>query len=365
LKREIVQIVPHRPGTHDGVGDYALALAQKLRSEHERETIFAVAASSAGGSVENFRVLALQSFAPAEPPCDIILHYVNYGYQSRGVPFGLLAEITRLRSLCRGKLLTIFHELYAEAPPWKSAFWLRPFQKAIARKLAQRSDACLVSSDVMLRQLRRLQSRASIVEHPVVSTFGEPALDALQLQDRDPHKWVICGGTSLVERSLRSLIERRALIPNELAPRELFIIGGRDNPAVRSLLENCTQLAGQYLPEVDAATASAVLASCAFGWIDYFDRDDIPTAAILKSTAFAACCAHGVIPVFPHRGTVISSHGESLPGPYFVGTSEQHLPPPAERAGVSRQIYEWYQRRASSTHLANVIVATLGAARDA
>jgi hypothetical protein len=63
----------------------------------------------------------------------VILHYVNYGYQTRGVPFALLRFARELRGQLRGQWVTTFHELYAWGPPWKSEFWLRPLQVKIAR----------------------------------------------------------------------------------------------------------------------------------------------------------------------------------------------------------------------------------------
>ena len=76
----------------------------------------------------------------------VILHYVNYGYQARGVPFYLRRFARQLRGQLRGRWLTTFHEIYASGPPWKSEFWLRPFQVKIARDLIDLSDACFVSN---------------------------------------------------------------------------------------------------------------------------------------------------------------------------------------------------------------------------
>jgi hypothetical protein len=80
---------------------------------------------------------------------------------------------------------------------------------------------------------------------------------------------------------------------------------------------------------------------------------------ILKSTAFAAFCAHGVIPVFPHGGSLIALRDDALPGPFFVAPSGRNLPLESERATAAQSIHSWYGRNASSGHLAATVVAAI------
>ena len=338
----ILQIVPRLPGTHDGVGDYAQTVARKMRELYSRETLFATPDSARAH--ENF--------------AHVILHYVNYGYQKRGVPFGLLSIVRKLRRRCPGRLLTIFHELYASGPPWKSAFWLRPLQVQIAKSISQMSDVCVVSSNAMLTQLRTLTPDANICVHPVFSNFGEPWLSADQVAKASPQRWVICGGTVLVERSLRSFRGVIDRIPENSSPRELFVIGGNDNPVTRSLLANLPNIRTEYHPQITSLEASQILVSCAFAWLDYFHRTDVPMDVVLKSGAFAAACAHAVIPVFPHGGSAIRIEDDLLSGPYFVDAYRVNLP--HDRAKVASEIYAWYQRHVSSEHLVRGIARLLG-----
>lgn len=342
--RPILQIVPHPLGTHDGVGDHAVILAKILQTGYGRETVFV----SAG----DISKVASKTYD------DIILHYVNYGYQKRGVPFALLRV---LRQLCRsgGRLVTIFHELYASGSPWQSAFWLRPFQVHIARSISRISDFCIVSSDMMARQLQGLTPDVRVSVHPVFSNFGEPLLSPAQMANRDPHRWVICGGTALVERSLRSFWAIIKQIPPTVSADELFVIGGKDNPIVRSMLPCLTGTRSDYRPQIAAEEASQILSTCSFAWLDYFHRPDVPTDALLKSSAFAAVCAHGVIAVLPHPGSLISIEADPLPGPYFVNEQRCQLPPEQDRHEIANKIYNWYQRHASADHLARGIAAAL------
>ncbi len=354
-KSEILQIVPRLPGENDGVGDYARTLAQRLSERGQVETLFATADLA----------LAQKNFA------HVILHYVNYGYQKRGVPFALLSILREIRARCRGRFLTIFHELYASGPPWKSAFWLRPFQRQIAKSIAQMSYAAIVSSETMLQELRQLAPEIRASVHPVFSNFGEPPLSADQLANRDPHRWVICGGTALVERSLRSFCAIVNRIPQLITPRELLVLGGNENRGARALLANLQKLDGlkpssserlrtDYRPNISTAGASQILSNCQFAWLDYFHRPDVPTDIILKSSVFAGLCAHGVVPVFPHRGPAISIVGDRLPGPFFIDPNTNNLPAAETTAKLRTESYHWYHRHAATEHLVREVAMTLG-----
>jgi hypothetical protein len=358
----ILQIVPRAPGPHEGVGDYALNLAERLSSEYEMETIFAAAETNSSSRVGNFAVITPLD-ATVERACadcrSIVLHYVNYGYHKRGLPVRLPLFLRRLRAISQGRLITIFHELYASSAPWRSAFWLQRWQKSIARKVVRVSDACVVSSEVMRDMLLQVAPGTTISVHPVVSTLGEPAISPDQFVRRDPHRWAIFGGTHLIKRSLNSFRRSMDDIPDSLAPRELFILGGRDDDEMRREIDQIRNMDCYYHPAVEADFASQLLSSCSFGWIDYFHHPDVPAAVILKSGSFASYCAHGVVPVFPHAASEISLRGDSLPGPYFVETNRTNLPALTDRAKLSADIYEWYQRYSSIEHLARGIVAAL------
>lgn len=362
--KTLLQIVPQLPGTHDGVGDYALNLAQALKQRSDVETIFAVAGTTskeAGGfAVRSFEHPAIGAAELARDCEHTLLHYVNYGYHARGVPRWLPQFMRALRSQAGTQLTVIFHELYADvSSPWRSAFWLRPLQIRIAREIASLAHRCFVSSETMGTQLRQIAQPARLEIHPVMSNFGEPALVADDFVRRDRHRWVIAGGTALVARSVRSFLERRAAIPEAFAPRELFVLGGKNNDDLRNQLKNSHGLEWKYSPEIEVSEASAILSSCSFGWLDYFQENDAPTGAILKSTSFAAYCAHGVAPIFPRAAAAIAIGEDRLPGPFFLERNGATFPQDSARA--SAEIYHWYHRHASSGRLADAIGNALGA----
>ena len=359
VKSTILQIVPRVPGGLDGVGDYALTLVARLRDQFRYDTVFTTRHISSSTTVRDFEVVPLDHLADAGQRFDrIILHYVNYGYQKRGVPFGLVSILRRMRHQLRGKLLTIFHELYASGPPSSSAFWLQPLQIHLTKSVARLSDECIVSSESFQRELQRLVPTARIHLHPTPSGLEEPSLSREQIANRDPHRWVIVGGTGLSERSLRSFAHAIHSIPESIAPRSLFVLGGNENPATRSLLAGLA-IQSDYRPRIAAADASEILKTCSFTWFDYFHHRDVETSVILKSSAFAAACAHAVIPVLPHRGSAIAMDGDRLPGPFFIENERAEIPSAESRAKTAQDIYEWYHRCAASGHLVQGIAAAL------
>lgn len=368
----LLQIVPKVPGGIDGVGDYALTIAKELREKFECDTVFATFKTSSAENANGFQVLSLDRLPNEFRKYDrVLLHYVNYGFQKRGVPFRLLSILRQFRSRHGGKLATIFHELYASGPPWTSAFWLKPLQKRLAKSVGRLSDGCIVSSGNFLLELKRMIPDAQVELHPVPSGLGEPSLSPNQIAARDPHRWAIFGGTALVERSLQSLRSLLHRIPNSVAPTMLFVLGGDANPVTRSLLVDLVrhwtdspgrELKSDYRPRIAAADASEILQTCAFGWLNYFHRPDIETAVILKSSAFASACSHGVIPIFPHCGSPVSIDNDRLPGPFFVGSDSCEIPHARDRAKVAADIYDWYHRHASSESLVQSVGRMLGLA---
>jgi hypothetical protein len=195
--------------------------------------------------------------------------------------------------------------------------------------------------------------------HPVPSGIGEPSLSQDQIADRDPHRWTIFGGTILVERSLRSFGELCSRLPDPIAPKKLFVLGGEENPRTRSLLVDLG-IESDYRPRVAAQEASEILKTCSFAWFNYFHRPDVETSVILKSSAFASACAHGVIPVFPHRGSAISIGSDRMPGPFFIEREQIDVPTAEKRTEVATEIYNWYQRHASSEQLVRSIAKMFG-----
>jgi hypothetical protein len=357
----VLQIVPRLPGTFDGVGDYALNLARALAADHGLTTTFLVAGKTSVASKDGFPIISGLDFAVAKLARaheHVILHYVNYGYQARGVPFRLRAFVKKLRPQLRGKWVTTFHELSASGPPWKSAFWLRPIQAGIARDIINASTSCVVSNRPIEEAIRACDPAKKVYTVPVMSNFGEPEL--IDFATRSPKRWVICGGTALIARSLGLFEQLRPAIPPAFAPEHLDIVGGHQDPAIAVIIDRLKRdLSVHHTPEVVVDLASEILRQSTFGFLDYFGAGKVWPGMVLKSGAFAALCAHGVIPIVSHREESIAIDGDALPGPFYLTRGAAHFPAPGELPGGGRRCYEWYRAHAHSRQAARIYAEAL------
>ena len=358
----VLQIVPHLPGSYDGVGDYALNLAKALSKASNLQTIFLVAQTTDSRSKDGFEVVSGLARDLSSRSFDkVILHYANYGYQSRGVPFELRRFSEGLRRNLHGRWITTFHELYASGPPWKSAFWMRPWQVKIARDLVDVSDFCFVSNDVIRNAIFRHDSRKRIRLLPVMSNFGEPEL--ADFDGRPKTRWAICGGETLIARSLRSLKAALPGIPLNYFPTKIEIIGGHQGESIREVVQDLQaampDTSFNCHPEITADGASQILAGCSLGWLDYYGRGKAWPGMLFKSGSFAAYCAHGVIPVLSHEESTLTLEGDELPGPYFIAGAKVKLPEFERLSQTRRQIYDWYHKHASSERAADAYLEAL------
>lgn len=348
----VLQIVPHQPGSFDGVGDYALNLARALAADHGIITTFLVAAKTSADSKDGFEIISGLDAADSGRSENAILHYANYGFQPRGVPFALRNFVKKLRRQLRGRWVTMFHELYASGPPWQSAFWLRPFQVRIAHDVIEASNCCVVSNRPIEQAIHAYDPRKEVYAVPVMSNFGEPEVMDFPSSGK---RWVICGGTALIARSLLRLEQLLPAIPTEFAPVHLDVVGGRPDQVIVPAIDRLKQrFAVHHYPDVNVDLASEVLRQASFGWLDYFGKGDVWPGMILKSGAFAALCAHGVIPVLSHREEAIAAGGDPLPGPFFLTANGSQFPEPEELPALRLRFHKWYRGHASSRQTARI-----------
>ena len=346
----LIQIVPKLPPVPCGVGDYALAVARVLRSEFGIETLFLVA-KSRGESVqrvEPFVAQTLESCAEeslAQALCaatqavehpSVLLHLSPYGYSGRGCPFWLLHGLQRWkRQKKTGRLITMFHELYVDAPPWRSIFWVSLAQRAVVARIARESHVALTNIRRYCRHLERFDDskRSNIDVLAVPSNVGEPSQPA-ELNARTK-SIVIFGQPASRQRAytrrigeLRGACERLGMVevhdvgsPIDAVPER---IGGA--PVIQH-------------GRMEAHELSALLSRSMAGFVDYFP------GYLAKSSIFAAYCAHRMLPVIPEDGP---SEDGIFRGRHFYSAAD--TAPPLEAQTIADAAWNWYRGHSLRQH---------------
>jgi len=266
----VLQIVPRLPPPEEGVGSYALCLEQAL-AVHGISTHFLT--PEEGGLARRME----EAEADA-----VLLHYANYGYQRRGCPFWLPGALRRSRARRR---VTVFHEVYATGPPWRSSFWTQPFQRRIAAAVARTSDALITSLDLYVRRIGPAASPEKTWVTPVFSTVGEPR-EVPPLSSR-ARRMVIFGGRGARGRAYGEMRRDLADACRALAVEEIVDVG----PPLEQPVESVDGVPVRQRDILPAAEVGALLCDSLAGFVAY------PELFLPKSTIFAAYCAHGVLPV--------------------------------------------------------------------
>jgi hypothetical protein len=347
MSGRIVQIVPHLPQPPEGVGSFAVALADALRTRCGIESNFLVASPSsapgrneressalkiAGANKEAFSD-AIEIATSRADTVTVLLHYSNYGYAPRGCPSWLIDGLTEWKTKNRGRLVTVFHEIHASGPPWRSSFWLSPLQRRLAASLARLSEGLTTSMRLYQRILLRWAPEKEVTALPVFSTVGEP-IECPPLAGR-ARRIVVFGGPGTRARAYRELRSAMESACRALEIEEVYDIGPGDGLPAPDLSVTVRRLGP--LPE---AQVSEILTSSLAGFLAY------PAPFLPKSTIFAAYCAHRLLPIcawpWPRREV------EPLPPFWFPQPDtlvrSDHLQTIADRARA------WYAGHALNHH---------------
>ncbi len=305
----IVHLVPHLPPPAEGVGGFAAALGGALAQRSRLAGRFLVGDSDwAGDAFGEAEARPVTARTPAALVAQleegatgtVLLHYANYGYQRRGCPAWLVAGLLRWRAAGGGRLLvTVFHEVYAVGPPWRSSFWLSPLQRRLAAALAGASGGLVTSLDRYASLLRPWAPGRKIVVLPVFSTVGEPEV-APPLAARR-RRLVVFGGAGVRGRVWHEGLPALASACRRLGIEEIVDLGSAAaGPPPASVAGVPVSVAGALpAPEV-----GALLADSFAGFLVY------PPPFLAKSTIFAAYCAHGTLPVCAWGGVGTGSDGD-------------------------------------------------------
>jgi hypothetical protein len=279
----VAQVVA--PGS-GGVRDYLECLRSGwLKLGHQTEVIELseplARARSLADRVEDL-IAASRGADSAPGTATLLVHFSGYGYHKRGLCQWLVQELLDLkkRREAQARVVTMFHELAAFGPPWKSEFWLAGIQSAIAGRMAQLSDAIWTNSNHHAHWLRQRARPSTPIEvYPVFSTIGEP--ERVPPFSARARRLVIFGSAGTRSRAIRALAAHAAEL-RHLGIDEAVEVGS--GQAADWALPGLVHRRLGRLPE---HRLSELMRESAFALIDY------PTVHLGKSTVFAAYAVHG------------------------------------------------------------------------
>lgn len=267
---------------------------------------------------------------------DVILHYSGYGYARRGAPLWLLRRLREARPRMRA-FGVYFHELYADGPPWSSAFWLAPVQRHIAAELAGLADFWLTNRDGSAQWLNAHAPPRPHRVLPVFSNLGEGGHDIGRRA-----AVVVLGGAALRAETYQTAGD--ALFDwVRQAGFELHDVGPPlADPALAGKLAGCGAVVHG---RVEADEADRLLSAATYGVVTY------PVAYAAKSGVFAAYCAHAVCPVLLARDSGV--HDGLTPGHYLPSVAAMTPDLPAAWR-IGQAANAWYVPHGVERHLATL-----------
>jgi hypothetical protein len=324
----LLQVVPRLEPSLGGVGGYAAALARALGAHGIESSFLGIGAGDLDAApLRDRAAAAFQHQLAASGAESVLVHYVSYGYDRRGCPSWLVEGIERWRSSPpRLRLVTLFHEVYASGPPWRSSFWLSPVQRRLAARLLRASDGAATTLDLYGRMLARWRPRREPMVMPVFSTVGEPETVA-EPEEREPRVMVVFGGSGNRRRAYDELPGALAAASRALGIAEILDVG----PALAALPAEVNGVPVRALGPLPEREVSAVLLRSFAGFLAY------RPALLAKSTVFASYCAHGLVPVCGGVGRELEPAPDRPP---FWDPTRQ--PPPRHAAGLAREARAWY-----------------------
>lgn len=339
----VLHLVPRLPPPPDGVGDYALALAaalarhagigSRLLSLFEPSETAELPARGLSAAARDALAGELRRAVADDGVGALVLHYSGYGFDDRGCPGWLVAGIEAVPEL---PLVTMFHEVSATGPPWRSAFWLGGVQRRLARRLARRSARAATSLRLYSDLLDRLAPGRPVEVSPVLSPVGEPG--SLPATGERPPRLVVFGGAGNRHSVYRRHGGRLGAICERLGLEEVHDVGpAADAPpelAGRPVVRRGALAVAELRAELLAARAGALA---------------YPPRFFPKSTVFAAYAAHGVAPIGlagDTRGTL----DEGLAAGHHFWTPATG--DAATLSSIARAARAWYREHDAAHHAA-------------
>jgi hypothetical protein len=357
----LIHIVPYFPPQTSGVGDYAALVGRRLEEIGDAVCGYIAAGYQQVELPENSERVrnvsgkcstldlwrAVEELVGESEPSPnpslkgrgdiaVVLHYSGYGYEQNGAPVWL-AEALRKRPRNVARVVTYFHELYAQGWPWQRAFWYSARQRRVAAEIAKRSDALLTNREQSARWLEEQTGRplGSVIGLPISSNVGEP--ENVPAYEARPAQAITFGGASFKADALSSRAHVTAKLLRQLSITEIVDIGERAVIATEIFQREGIRVRQLgYLPPDEV---SVLLGQSRVGLLDY------PADYAAKSSVFAAFAAHEVVPfVRPAKEQVMDG---LVTGRHFFHQGEASELDASSLAAASENLHEWYRQHDS------------------
>lgn len=103
----------------------------------------------------------------------VLLQYECYSYDPHGVARYLVEGLRRWQGgMENRKLIVMFHEAWADGPPWKSAYWYSQQQRDVAKQLIDLADVAVTSNHHYKNMLESLRPNKEVLVIGIGSNFG-------------------------------------------------------------------------------------------------------------------------------------------------------------------------------------------------
>jgi hypothetical protein len=340
--KNIIHITPAIPPVTNGVGDFSFLLAQGIHQIQPVNNIFFISKetkSNTANQVIAFSAQTLYAQLKDSRPDVIILHYANYSYHPKGLPFYLVSAIKAIKNERQCRVLIYFHELYSSSTSlFKISFYTNILQKLIVKRLYKLADQTFTNCDIYGELLKSVVG-SNGYNNKVVGLFSN--IDD-KLYDRSIHKedntLVIFGSLPRREKIVNKP-EFIALL-EQLGITDVYDIGSGQ---VKFLHQSIRFHAKGILPANEVAV---YFNKARYGVIHY------STEILGKSGIFSAYAAFGIICI----NLLIDEqplHDHLVKGSNYFDT--QTAIPLNNLDKLKENIERWYSQR-SQLNIAKVIV---------
>ncbi|MBW4469063.1 MAG: hypothetical protein KME45_01515 [Stenomitos rutilans HA7619-LM2] len=332
---EVLQLCPKLPPAIDGIGDYAIALANGLQQHdiHTHFMTFKQGNEAVGFPISELNTESPQAFVNAIPTTiqAVLLHYSDYPYDPKfGAPYWLVEALKAMQQQRSLPLLIIFHE-FPSFYLLKKTFYRFPWQQQVAWKLANLATG-IVTNNAVTKTVLAERLQQPILNLPVFSNIGE-LHEPTPLKQRE--KSLIVFGTP--GRRARIYQRSRAMLINScqlLGIEEICDVGP-------SLDLEQLDIAGIPLIQKGEQSAQAIsrLLSDSLAGIVY----STDNGRLAKSGVFATYCAHGLVPIVTQKQSPLMDGLQAQTHFLFAGLQTQSLSMQDLQA-IAQKAHQWYNK---------------------